>query len=181
MQNPTSANKGPESHNEPPSPLANWPSGASRWTRLECSAQKALSGPGPTVGPEAAPYPLWASCFPLLHLRPWNKSCGLWRGGGGEMGQRTGRRGGCVEQKRVLVTVGQPSPAPAPAPTCSAIQSRAAATLDRGLKPTPGLHQSPSKGRAAGLSGRGTWGVRWGGACAPPPTPALLASHLVSK
>lgn len=59
-------------------------------------------------------------------------------------------------------------PRPGPAPTCSAIQSRAAATLDRGLKPTPGLHRSPSKGRAAGLSGRGTWGVRRGGACAPP-------------
>lgn len=65
---------------------------------------------------------------------------------------------------------------PRPAPACSASRSRAAATSDRGLKSMPGLHQSPGKGRAAGLKGKGTRR----GLC-PTPTLALPASHLVSK
>lgn len=62
-----------------------------------------------------------------------------------------------MEQKRVLVTVGQPGPAqPSPCPYLLSHPEQGCCTLDRGCKPMPGLHQSPSKGRVAGLSGKGT-------------------------
>lgn len=180
MQNPTSANKGPESHNEPPSPLASW-QGAGRWTRLECSAQKALSGPGPTVGPEAAPYPLWASCFPLLHLRPWNKSCGLWRGRGGRDGAEDRKERGMCGAEEGFGHGWSAQPSPGPCPYLLSHPEQGRCHVRQRAQAHTWSTPEPQQGQGCRTIRQRDLGVRRGGACAPPPTPALLASHLVSK
>ena len=76
-----------------------------------------------------------------------------------------------MEQKTVLVTVGQPGPAPpSSCPYSLSHPEQGCCTLDRGWKPMPGLHRSPSKGRVAGLSGKGTLQVAERVLCPTPDT-----------
>ena len=55
------------SRKEPPLALGQLALGYGQVDQAGVRAWKALSGQGHATGPGAAPCPLWASCFPLLH------------------------------------------------------------------------------------------------------------------